>query len=81
MQWPPLWFSLASKFKVEGGEADSERLEQRAGVRHVHIKVLLPHAPKLQVDVVVVVLVYQLKVLDARLVHTSIEIQHERLHL
>lgn len=30
---------------------------------------------------VVVVLVYQLKVLHGRLVYTAIEIQHERLHL
>ena len=42
-----LTHSLASKFKIEGGEADAEGLEERAGVGDVHIKVLLANAPKL----------------------------------
>ena len=56
-------------------------MEEGAGVSHVHVKVLLAHTSKLQVDVVVVVLVYQLKVFYARLVDSPVEVQHERLHL
>ena len=56
-------------------------MEEGARVGHVHVKVLLPHAPKLQVNVIVVVLVDQLKVLHARLVDASVEIQHKGLDL
>jgi len=56
-------------------------LEEGAGVGHVHVKVLLANAPKLQVNVIVVVLVDKLKVLHARLVHASVEIQHKSLDL
>ena len=73
--------SFAGELEVEGSEADAEGLEHRAGVGHVHVEVLRTHSPKLHVDVVVVVLVYQLKVLDRCLVYSSVEIQHECLHL
>ena len=73
--------SLACKLEIEGGQTYAKRLEDRCWVRYVHIEILLAHTPKLHVNVIVVVLVYQLKVLYARLVHTSIEIEHECLYL
>ena len=73
--------SLASELEVEGGEADAEGLEERGRVRHVHVEVLLAHAPELHIYVIVVVLVYQLKVLDGGLIHAPIEVKHKRLHL
>ena len=39
------------------------------------------YAAKLHINVVVVVLVNQLEVLDARLVNPTIKIEHKRLHL
>lgn len=73
--------SLASEFEIERGEPNGEGLEQGAGVGRVHVEVLLAYAPELHVDVVVVVLVYQLKVLHRCLVHASIEVQYKCLDL
>jgi len=42
---------------------------------------LLTHAPELHIDMVVVVLVYQLKVLDTGLVDSAIEVEYEGLDL
>lgn len=78
---PSFPFSLAGKFEIEWGQADREGLEQADREWNVHIKIVFAYAPKLHVDVVVVVLVYQLEVLDARLVYAPVEIQNERLHL
>lgn len=73
--------SLACKFEIEWGESYREGLKQAARERHVHIERVLANSPKLHVDVIVVVFVYQLEVLNGGLVHTAIEIQHKRLHL
>lgn len=73
--------SLAGELKVETCESNAKRLEQRARVRYVHVKVLGSHPTKLHVDVIVVVLVDELKILDGCLVYPSIEIEHESLHL
>jgi len=55
--------SFTCEFEVERRESNREGLKDRAGERHVHVEVVLAHATKLQVNVVVVILVYQLKVL------------------
>ena len=39
------------------------------------------NAPKLHVNVVVVVFVYQLKVFDARFIHSAIKVQYKGLNL
>jgi len=73
--------SLAGELEVETCESDAKRLEQRARVRYVHVKVLGADPTKLHVNVIVVVLVYELKILDGCLVNPSIEIENESLHL
>lgn len=73
--------SLAGELEVETCESDAKRLEQRARVRYVHVKVLGAYPTKLHVNVIVVVLVYQLKILDRCLVNPPIEIENESLHL
>ena len=55
--------SFAGELEVEGSEADAKGLEHGAGVGHVHVEVLRADSPELHINVVVVVLVYQLKVL------------------
>ena len=73
--------SLASEFEIERSETSTEGLEERAWERHVHVKVVPTDTPKLHVNVIVVVLVYQLKVFHARFVHSAIEIENKGLHL
>ena len=73
--------SLAGKFKIEGGEANGKGLEERAGESYIHVEGILAHSTELHVDVIVVVLVYQLEVFHRRFVHSPVEIQHKCLHL
>ena len=70
----PARVSLASDFEVKGGEVDAEGLKEPSRVRQIHVKVLLAHAPKLHVYLFVVLLVYQLKVLDGGLIHAPIDL-------
>ena len=74
-------YSLTGKFEVEGGQADGEGLKDGAWEGDVHVEVVLAHASELHVNVVVVVLVYQLKILHACLVDPPVEVEHEGLHL
>jgi hypothetical protein len=74
-------FSLAGKFEIKGCESDCECLKEGAGKRHIHIEGIFAHSAELHIDVIVVVLVYQLEILDTGFVHSPVEIQYERLHL
>jgi len=56
-------------------------LEEAARECDIHVEGVLSHAPKLHVDMVVVVFVYQLEVLDGGFVNAAVEIQHKGLHL
>jgi hypothetical protein len=73
--------SLAGKFEIKGCESNRECLKEGAGKRHIHIEGVFAHSAKLHIDVIVVVLVYQLEVLHAGLIHSPIKIQYESLHL
>ena len=74
-------FSLTSKLEIEGGQAYAEGLEKWGGVRYVHVEVLGANTAKLHINVIVVVLVDQLKVLNRGLVHAAVEIKHKSLYL
>ena len=74
-------FSLTSKLEIEGGQAYAEGLEKWGWVGYVHVEVLGANTAKLHINVVVIVLVDQLKVLDRGLVHAPVEIKHESLYL
>jgi hypothetical protein len=74
-------WSFAGEFEVEGAECDSEGLEEGHGEGDVEVELVLAHAPELHVDLVVVVLVYQLEVFNRSLINTTVEIQHKCLHL
>lgn len=76
-----LGYSFASKFEIKGGKADSEGLKERHGIGHVHVEVLGADAPKLHIDVIVIVLVNQLEILHTRLVDPPVKVKHKSLHL
>ena len=66
--------SFASKFEIEWGETYTEGLEEGTWEGYIHVKVMTTDAPKLHINMVVVVFVYQLKVFNARFIHSTIEI-------
>ena len=67
-------FSLARKFEIERGESYRESLEYWTGKRDIHVEVVFADAAELHIYVVIVVLVYQLKVLYGRLVYAPVEV-------
>lgn len=73
--------SLAGEFEVETTKRYTVGLEYAEGERAVHVEQVLADAAELHVYLIIVVLVYQLEVLDAGLVDTPVEIEHEGLHL
>ena len=73
--------SLARKFEIKRSQAYRECLEDWAGVRYVHVEVLLSNAAKLHVDVVVVVFVNELEILNWCLVNAPIKVKNKRLNL
>jgi len=50
--------SLTSKLEIERSKPYCEGLEQRTRIRYIHIKILLSHATKLHVNVIIIVFVY-----------------------
>lgn len=75
------FISFAGKFEIEWGETYAKGLEEGTWEGHIHVKVMSTDTTKLHVNVVVVVLVYQLKVFNAGFIHSAIEIEHEGLNL
>ena len=73
--------SLTRKFEIETAKRYSVSLENAKGEGAVHIEEVLANAAELHVDFIIVVLVDQLEVLHAGLVHAPVEVQHECLHL
>ena len=79
----PIWTtcSFACKLEIKGSESNTEGLEEGARERDIHVKVVSSYATKLHINVVVIVFVYQLKVLDTRFIYSAIEIKYKGLHL
>lgn len=73
--------SLARKFEIKRSQAYRECLEDRAGVRYVHVEVLLSNAAKLHVDVIVVVFINELEILNWCFVNAPIKVKNKRLNL
>lgn len=73
--------SLARKFEIERGESYREGLENGTGKRDIHVEVVFADAAKLHIYVVIVVFVYQLKVLYGGLIYAPVKVKYESLHL
>ena len=79
----PIWTtcSFACKLEIKGSESNTEGLEEGARERDIHVKVVSSYATKLHINVIVIVFVYQLKVLDTRFIYSAIEIKYKGLDL
>ena len=73
--------SFACKLEIKGSESNTEGLEEGARERDIHVKVVPSYATKLHINVIVIVFVYQLKVLDTRFIYSAIEIKYKGLDL
>jgi len=73
--------SFARKFKIEATERNCIGLENTEREGAVHVEGVFADTSELHVDFGVVVLVYELKVLDTGLVDAPVEVQDEGLHL
>ena len=73
--------SFACKLEIKGSESNAEGLEEGARERDIHVKVVPSYATKLHINVIVIVFVYQLKVLDTRFIYSAIEVKYKGLDL
>ena len=73
--------SFACEFEIKGTESCTEGLEQGHGEGSIHVEVVLANSPKLHVNPIIIILVYQLEVLHRSLINPTVEIQDESLDL
>jgi len=74
-------YSFTRKFKIKTTKRNGICLEYTKWKSNIHIESIFTDSSELHIDLIIIVLINQLEVLNWSLVHTTVEIQHERLNL